>query len=114
MGRADVDALADELTPAQLQEWQAFERLEPFHPERTEIMLAEVCAVLANINRRKGAPPFKRADFMPRLLHESNLEDMMRLEQGKPTKAASLVFSKLAAAATTGHKFNAKKTDKPI
>lgn len=65
MGRADVDELLQELTSTQLDEWMAYERLEPFgHPARNWFY-GSMSALVANIYRskEKQKTPFSRADF---------------------------------------------------
>lgn len=54
-------------------EWMAFERLEPFGPQRDDERAGTIAATLANINRdsAKKSDPFMPTDFFPRL------EDMM-------------------------------------
>lgn len=48
---------------AELTEWMAYERAEPFWPERMEAMLAQQTALIANIHRGKGQAPFDWRDF---------------------------------------------------
>lgn len=43
----------------------AYERLEPFGPERADYMLAILCSVVANQWRKKGSAAAKPADFLP-------------------------------------------------
>ncbi|WP_152485920.1 phage tail assembly protein T [Euryhalocaulis caribicus] len=48
---------------AELTEWMAYERAEPFWPERIEAMMAQQTALIANIHRGKGQAPFDWRDF---------------------------------------------------
>jgi len=48
----------------ELAEWEAYERLEPFGEQRADWRIAQVACILANVNRKKGAPAFKVDDFM--------------------------------------------------
>ena len=53
--------------PAALfQEWQVYAAIEPFGEPRADLRMAQVCALLANINRdRKQRPqPYTIRDFM--------------------------------------------------
>jgi hypothetical protein len=43
--------------------WAAFYDLDPWGPERIDLMLARVCAVLANCHSTKGG--YSEADFLP-------------------------------------------------
>lgn len=49
-------------------EWLAYERLEPFGPERDDLRAALVAAVIANVNRdpKKRRKPYEVSDFMPK------------------------------------------------
>lgn len=55
------------MTSREFAEWQIYERLEPFAPDRIDVGMARICAVLANINRDsdKKPDPYTLADFMP-------------------------------------------------
>lgn len=44
MQRPDVDAMLDELTPEQFDEWQAFERIEPFGDEWRQAATIASCS----------------------------------------------------------------------
>jgi len=46
-------------------EWIAFHSLEPWGEERADLRAAIVASTIANVNRAKGQPAFKVADFMP-------------------------------------------------
>lgn len=48
-------------------EWMAYERLEPFGPMAADFRAGEICATVANVQRRKECEPFKASDFMPSL-----------------------------------------------
>lgn len=49
-----------------LWEWIAYSRIEPFDEERADLRAGIVASVIANTNRKKGSPPFKAKDFMPK------------------------------------------------
>lgn len=65
MGRLDVDALLAELSGAQLAEWRAADRLDPWGEERADLRAGIIAAEIANAaGRNEPAVP---ADFMPYL-----------------------------------------------
>ncbi len=46
-------------------EWLAWHSIDPFTIDRTEIMLAQVCAVIMNVNRAKPTSRiYKISDFL--------------------------------------------------
>lgn len=49
---------------AELDTWRAFYHLDPWGEQRADLRNALVATILANANRRKGAPAFKLRDFM--------------------------------------------------
>ena len=71
MGKSVREAQAS-IDSREYAEWLAWHSIEPFTIDRTEAMLAQVCAVLMNVNRTK--PSDKIFD----------IEDF--LMWGKPTK----------------------------
>jgi hypothetical protein len=46
------------------QDWEKFNILEPFLPERVDLAGALITSTMANINRGKGKKPFSIDDFM--------------------------------------------------
>ncbi len=60
-----VGELSEELSDAELQEWMAFYRLEPFGEERADLRAGIVAATVANANRGKRGRVLKPTDFMP-------------------------------------------------
>lgn len=42
----------------------AYESLEPFGEERADLRCAQICSVLANVNRSKDTKPFTPTDFL--------------------------------------------------
>ena len=67
------------MTSAQLSEWMAFYRLEPWGEERADLRAGIVASTIANSNRGKGQKPFKVADFLPSFEPESEEEAAARL-----------------------------------
>ncbi len=42
----------------------AFEQIEPFGDRRSDIHAAQICAVIANVNRGKDTKPYTISDFL--------------------------------------------------
>lgn len=55
-----------DMTGPQLLEWRAYADLEPFDEERADLRAAQICAVLAEVNRdkKKRPEPFTPKDFL--------------------------------------------------
>jgi len=47
-------------------DWQAYERIEPFEPQRADIRSAAQTAVMVNMQIPRGKPKSKTRDFMIR------------------------------------------------
>jgi len=72
--------MLEQLSARELTEWQAYAELEPFGFWRDHYHFGFLCALLANINRRKGSPPAAPGDFMPFYEKPKLTQDqMMRL-----------------------------------
>lgn len=52
------------MTAKQFREWEAYYELEPFGEERADIRSAQICQMLANVNRGKNQQPYKLGDFL--------------------------------------------------
>lgn len=91
-----ADELLSRLTSEELQEWMIFDSIEPIGAWRGDFQFGMLCALFANANRRKGAPPFKPMDFMPFMPdnesdgvdQEAALKMFQVLAQKKNTKKA--------------------------
>lgn len=46
-------------------DWQAYERLEPFEPQRADLRAAMMASTMVNLQIPKGKPRTKAKDFMP-------------------------------------------------
>lgn len=57
-----------EMTSAQITEWMAFYRMEPFGVDRLEYLLGMFMTMFANANRKKGKKAPKQEQFMPFLI----------------------------------------------
>lgn len=53
------------ISSRELAEWQALYSLELLPQERTELLLAQLLAMTANVNRKEGAEPARPLDFLP-------------------------------------------------
>lgn len=53
------------LTPRQLADWREYFAAEPFGETEVVRQVAGLAAITANINRKKGARPFRVEQFMP-------------------------------------------------
>lgn len=61
-----VQEMLRRTSSAELTEWAAYEQMAgPLGPERTDILIAQLCAVVANANRGKKGRPAKPKDFLP-------------------------------------------------
>jgi|TARA_R110000824_G_scaffold188467_3_gene369821 hypothetical protein len=61
MSVADAQA---RISSVEFIEWIAFYQIEPFGPLRNDMVGAQICAVLANINRGKGGKKLSTKDFL--------------------------------------------------
>jgi hypothetical protein len=50
----------------EFREWLAYYGLEPWTQDRADWRAGMVASVIANVNRGRGTPAYKAADFMPR------------------------------------------------
>lgn len=68
------------MSSAQLAEWMAYAKLEPFGEERADLRAGIIASVIANVNRDpKKQRPFKPEDFMPKFGQEKgNLAERIK------------------------------------
>ena len=64
LGYANVGAMTREMTSAQVTEWQAFYKREPFLVDRMEQMIAYFMSLVYNMNRKKGKKALEPKEFM--------------------------------------------------
>lgn len=57
--------MSEEISDAELREWMAFYRLEPFGDERADLRAGIVASTVVNVNRGKRGKATKPTDFMP-------------------------------------------------
>ena len=60
-----VSRAQKEIDSREFAEWLAFDRVEPQGEFRADLRAGIIAAVIANVNRGRGTPAFKPADFMP-------------------------------------------------
>lgn len=60
-----VGEMLERMSAEELTEWQAYARIEPFGEDRADLRAGMVASMVGNVNLKKGAKPFKPADFMP-------------------------------------------------
>jgi hypothetical protein len=59
-----VRELLARLDSHELSEWMAYYRLEPFGEVRADVRAGIVASTLANVHRKRSAPPFSPLDFL--------------------------------------------------
>jgi len=61
-----VAELQERMSAAEFTEWAAFARLNPFGPARADLRMANIMALMAEINRdrKRRSKPFSPAEFM--------------------------------------------------
>lgn len=64
MGRLDVEQMLDELSWEQFCGWLADYEMGRWGEERADLRTGSVLSLYANAHRKKGAKPFKPADFV--------------------------------------------------
>lgn len=58
------------MSAAEFVRWMAFYKIDPWDEERADFRAATIAAIIANVNRGKGAKPFTEYDFMPHVPKE--------------------------------------------
>lgn len=80
-----MDGMMRNMSSTQLLEWMAFYNLEPFGYQADRGLTAQICAVLAEINRdpKKRSEPFTPADFLPADDTQEELTEEQEKEERK-------------------------------
>ena len=94
MGKT-VGELSEELSDAELHEWMAFYRLEPFGEERADLRAGIVASTVYNVNRGKKGRVLKPTDFMP-LLKVDQQRGKMGSRPKKLSQQARAILGPLA------------------
>jgi len=84
--------LYDRLTAEELQEWEALYQIDPWGPERADLRIGILCALLDACHRTKGQPD-RPIDYMP---YVRALRDNEPTEQSD--EAMRTIADQLAAA----------------
>lgn len=75
-----VDQLLAQISSAELSEWAAYYRLEPFGDERADLRAGIVASTVANTAQTRKRKAFKPADFMPKFgRREQSWEQQLEL-----------------------------------
>ncbi len=69
--------MLDRMSSKELASWMAYHTLEPWGEERADLRNGVLCCLIANLFRKKGKPPFKPEDFMPKFWKEKPDPEMM-------------------------------------
>jgi hypothetical protein len=64
LGVWDVDGMMSQMPSRLFMEWQIFDELEPFGPERDDIRTASIVSTLANVFRSRGSAKRTVADSL--------------------------------------------------
>lgn len=56
----------------ELTDWAAYERLEPFGDRTTQMMIAQLTALVGSIVQEKGRPPIKVESLMPKYVEDAD------------------------------------------
>ena len=80
-----VSRLLAEVDSRELAEWMAFSTLEGLPESRADFRAGQICATLANLQRKEDSPSLKPSDFMPDLSaaddgHEDEEEEAQLLD----------------------------------
>lgn len=83
----------EQLTSAQLSEWEAYDRLDPIGQSRDDFRMAKLASVIANaviqVHGKKGAKLTVPKDFMP----EWDVEKLKRQQTVEEMKQAMLAIA---------------------
>ncbi len=90
-----VGQLSEELSDAELQEWMAFYRIEPFGGERADLRAGIIASTIFNVNRGKRGRASKPTDFMP-FLKADGQRRKMRPVPKKLSQQARTILGPLA------------------
>lgn len=75
-----VSSVFDEMTSAEVAEWQAYRQVELLPGERLEMLVATLIALTANIHRAEHSEPLTALDFLPWLQDDDDEDDERRPE----------------------------------
>ena len=74
--------IKQEVSSSELAKWMAFDRIEPFTIDRTELIVASFMALIANMSSKKRQ--FKANDFLPfaQKKHETDMTKVQSIMRG--------------------------------
>ncbi len=77
-----VAELLQRISGKELREWMAFNTLEPFGGDAPYIGHGITASTIANVNRKKGAKPYKVSDFVPKFeKQEQSVDQMLQMAE---------------------------------
>ena len=79
MGELHPDYLLPKLTSRQIAEWQAWFQEHPFGDDLRDFMLAQLTAVLVNLNTTKTTNKSKATDWLPLYRQPDQTPEQMKL-----------------------------------
>lgn len=89
-----VGEMLSRMDARELDAWMLYERVEPFGERVTQMMLAQLTALVANVAKGKGGREVKLGDLMPR--YE---EDKPEMDWREMKKRMQMMTRAAAAAA---------------
>lgn len=102
LGYASPAKMLAEMRPSELGTYMALSFEDPWDEQRADLRAGIVASTIANVHRKRGTPPIKASDFLPRygmeaqtaVEHEkrgdwvSRMYSFLRGHKGKPRGAA--------------------------
>lgn len=91
-----VKQLLREIDSAELTEWYAYFKLEPFGSEADFLQAGIISSVVANVNKGKNTKPFEPYDFVPssfkaKLSKKQSPEDILAVFEAMGAKKVKRV-----------------------
>lgn len=97
-----VGEMLERMDARELDAWMLYERVEPFGDRVTQMMVAQLTALVANVVRGKGGREVKVEDLMPRF--EADKTQEMDWREMKRRMQMLTQAAKAAAKPTAGRK----------
>lgn len=69
--------MLNSMSSKELADWQAYYTLEPWGDERADLRMGVLCALIANMFRKKGSRPHKAEEFVLKFWKETASPEMM-------------------------------------
>jgi hypothetical protein len=78
----------ERISSAEYTDWVAYYNIEPFGPKRDDLRGAQICAVLANINKGRRSKKYKTTDFLFNFKPpEKTIDEMKQIIDGAANRA---------------------------